>query len=61
MKASRANAYMSGPMLFGMLAPNHFGGFDIVSGVVAIALGLLAIWWALGQSSSAGTVSPRGR
>jgi uncharacterized membrane protein len=54
-KASRANAYMSGPMLFGMLAPNHFGGFDIVSGAVAIALGLLAIWWALGQASSAGS------
>ena len=55
LRASRANAYMSGPMLFGMLAPNHFGGFDIVSGAVAIALGLVAIWWALGQASSAGT------
>lgn len=55
LKASRANAYMSGPMLFGMLAPNHFGGFDIVSGAVAIGLGLLAIWWAIGQASTAGT------
>jgi uncharacterized membrane protein len=55
LKASRANAYMSGPMLFGMLAPNHFGGFDIVSGVVAIGLGLLAMWWVLGQAPSAGS------
>jgi uncharacterized membrane protein len=55
LKVSRANAYLSGPMLFGMLAPNHFGGFDIVSGVVAIALGLVAIWWAIGQSAKAGT------
>jgi uncharacterized membrane protein len=55
LKVSRANAYLSGPMLFGMLAPNHFGGFDIVSAIVAIALGLVAIWWAIGQSSSAGT------
>jgi uncharacterized membrane protein len=55
LKVSRANAYLSGPMLFGMLAPNHFGGFDIVSAVVAIALGLIAIWWAIGQSATAGT------
>jgi uncharacterized membrane protein len=55
LKASRVNAYLSGPMLFGMLAPNHFGGFDLVSGAVAIALGLVAIWWAIGQSAKAGT------
>jgi uncharacterized membrane protein len=55
LKASRVNAYLSGPMLFGMLAPNHFGGFDTPSALVAIGLGLLAIWWAFRQSSSAGT------
>jgi uncharacterized membrane protein len=53
-KASRANAYMSGPMLFGMLAPNHYGGFDIPTGVIAIGLGLLAIWWCLKMAPDAG-------
>jgi uncharacterized membrane protein len=42
-RASRMNTFMSGPMLFGMLAPNHFGGIDVVSAVVAIALGMVAI------------------
>lgn len=45
--ASRANAYMSGPMLFGMLAPSHYGSISIVTAAVAIGLGVLAIWWAL--------------
>jgi uncharacterized membrane protein len=42
--ASRINTYLSGPMLFGMLAPNHYGGFNVVTAIVAIALGLIAIW-----------------
>lgn len=39
---SRVNAYLSGPMLFGMLAPSHFGAFDLptllVATVVALAI-----------------------
>jgi uncharacterized membrane protein len=54
-RVSRANAYLSGPMLFGMLAPNHFGGFDIPSAIVAIALGLVAIHWAIRTSSTVGS------
>ena len=53
-RASRMNTFMSGPMLFGMLAPNHYGGFDIAGGVVAIGLGLLAIWWAYKISPTVG-------
>jgi len=55
-RASRANTFMSGPMLFGMLAPNHFGGFDIPSAVVAIGLALLAIWWAYKISPNVGKI-----
>lgn len=53
--ASRANAYMSGPMLFGMLAPSHYGSFSVVTLVIAIALGSLAIWWAIRTSPKVGT------
>ena len=53
--ASRTNAYLSGPMLFGMLAPSHYGAFNIVTLLVAIAIGVLAIWWAIKTSDSAGS------
>ena len=52
--ASKINAYLSGPMLFGMLAPNHYGGFNLVTAIVAIALGLLAIGAAFGHVKMAG-------
>jgi uncharacterized membrane protein len=52
--ASRINTYLSGPMLFGMLAPNHYGGINILTAIVAIALGLLAIWWALRTAPTVG-------
>ena len=43
--ASRINTYLSAPMLFGMLGANH-GSFHLVTAIIAIALGLVAIWWA---------------
>ncbi len=52
--ASRTNTYLSGPMLFGMLAPSHYGAINIVTAVVAIGLGLLAIWWALRTAPTVG-------
>jgi uncharacterized membrane protein len=52
--ASRTNTYLSGPMLFGMLAPSHYGGINILTAIVAIALGLLAIWWALRTAPTVG-------
>ena len=48
---SRTNTYLSGPMLFGMLAPNHYGAINVFTAIVAIALGLAAIWWAINSSS----------
>ena len=52
---SRTNTYLSGPMLFGMLAPNHYGAINVLTALVAIALGLAAIWWAIETSPKVGT------
>ena len=41
-------------MLFGMLGANHYGSFNVVTAVIAIALGLVAIWWAYKTSSMVG-------
>ena len=53
--ASRTNTFLSGPMLFGMLAPAHYGAFSWVTFVIASVLGLLAIWWAIKTSATAGS------
>ncbi len=52
---SRINTYLSGPMLFGMLAPAHYGAINLTTALVAAALGLLAIFWAIRSSSKVGT------
>ena len=52
--ASRVNTYLSGPMLFGMLAANHYGGVNTITLVVATALGLFAIWWSYQTASKVG-------
>lgn len=52
--ASRTNAYLSGPMLFGMVAPTHYGAINLLTAVVAIGLGLIAIWWAIKSSPKVG-------
>src|SRR3989338_7361498 len=38
--ASRTNTYLSGPMLFGMLAPSHYGAMSakVFAGVVVLSL-----------------------
>ncbi len=51
---SRLNAYLSGPMLFGMLAPSHYAAINGPTLLIAIAIGLLVIWLALKASSSVG-------
>ncbi|MBI4064023.1 MAG: urate hydroxylase PuuD [Elusimicrobia bacterium] len=48
--ASRANTYLSAPMLFGMLAPAHFGVMESGSFLFFVALALAAIWWAIAVS-----------
>lgn len=54
-KASRMNTYMSAPMLFGMLAPAHYGAANLVTLVVAVALGMIAVKFAYSASSKVGT------
>ena len=41
--ASRINTFLSGPMLFGMIAPSHYGAINPVTAGIAILLGLIAI------------------
>ena len=52
--ASRINTFLSGPMLFGMLAPSHYGASNAVTLGVAIVLGLIAIWWGYKASPNVG-------
>jgi len=52
---SRVNTYLSGPMLFGMLAPAHYGAVNPLTLVVAAALGSIAIWHSISVSSKVGT------
>lgn len=52
---SRVNTYLSGPMLFGMLAPAHYGAVNPLTLVVASVLGSIAIWHSISVSSKVGT------
>jgi uncharacterized membrane protein len=52
---SRVNTYLSGPMLFGMLAPNHYGAINGVTILVVIATGIVFIWAAIVSSGKVGT------
>ena len=53
--ASRTNTFLSGPMLFGMLAPAHYGAVNRVTLLVVIGLSVVAIWWAIRTSNKVGT------
>jgi uncharacterized membrane protein len=53
--ASRTNSYLSGPMLFGMLAPNHFSDLSKHWMIlIASVLGLIAIWGNIKASPAVG-------
>ena len=52
---SRTNTYLSGPMLFGMLAPGHFGAIDLPTLLVAIVVSVAVIWHAIKFSGQVGT------
>ena len=52
---SRTNTYLSAPMLFGMLAPNHYAAFDLPTFLVFTAIGLGLIWHAVKFSPKVGT------
>ncbi len=51
---SRTNAYLSGPMLFAMIAPNHFGVFTIGSVLVVTVVGMGTIWALIKISAKVG-------
>ncbi len=53
--ASRINTFLSGPMLFGMLAPAHYGAITPVTVAVFFGVALLPIWWAIKVSPKVGT------
>ena len=53
--ASRTNTFLSGPMLFGMLAPAHYGAFNWVTFIVVAVLAVIAAWWAIKKSATAGS------
>ncbi|MDP3703850.1 MAG: urate hydroxylase PuuD [Candidatus Omnitrophota bacterium] len=54
---SRVNSFLSGPMLFGMLAPAHYGAMSFSSLLMAIGLGVLAIWFSIKSSSQVGKLA----
>ncbi len=54
---SRLNAFLSGPMLFGMLAPAHYGAMSGGALLLAVALGAAAIWASIRASSTVGKLS----
>lgn len=53
--ASRTNTFLSAPMLFAMLAPAHYGAINAVTLIVAIVIGVGAIYWAIKSSYTVGT------
>ncbi len=55
MLASRINTYLSGPMLFGMLAPAHYGSINAVTFIVFSGIALAMVWHAYKGSSKVGT------
>jgi len=54
---SRVNSFLSGPMLFGMLAPAHYGTMSLPALTLAIALGVLAIWASIRSSRTVGKLT----
>ena len=54
---SRTNSYLSGPMLFAMLAPSHYGTMSGGALVLAVVLGTLAIWASIRSSFAVGKLT----
>jgi uncharacterized membrane protein len=53
--ASRINTYLSGPMLFGMLAAPHYGAANFLTILVFVAIAVAFIFLAYKMSFKAGT------
>ncbi len=50
--ASKINTYLSGPMLFGMLAAPHYGSFSLVTFILVLVIAKLVIYGAYKMSAS---------
>ena len=55
--ASRTNTFLSAPMLFGMLAPSHYGAMSLPAFLMVVGIGLLAAWWAIRSSARVGKLA----
>ena len=55
--ASRTNTFLSGPMLFAMLAPSHYGAMSLQAFLMAIGVGLAAVFIAIKASPKVGKLS----
>jgi uncharacterized membrane protein len=51
---SRINTYLSGPMLFGMLAGPHYGAFNIVTFIVVLVIAKVVVFGFYKLSASVG-------
>jgi uncharacterized membrane protein len=49
---SRLNAYLSGPMLFGMIAPNNYGAINILTVLTVVVIGSGTVWVLIKKSST---------
>ncbi len=52
---SRTNAYLSGPMLFSMIAPNHFGAMNVMAVLMVFVVGMGTIWALIKTSAKVAT------
>jgi uncharacterized membrane protein len=53
--ASRTNAYLSGPMLFGMVAANNYGAMNAMTLLITLVVGLGTVWVLIKASPKVGT------
>ena len=51
---SRTNTFLSGPMLFGMLAPAHYGAVSLPAFFLVVVVGTLTIWASIRCSGQVG-------
>ena len=51
---SRVNAYLSGPMLFGMIAPNNYGAATPLAFVIVMVVGMGTVWFLIKTSFKVG-------
>jgi uncharacterized membrane protein len=51
---SRINTFLSGPMLFAMIAPNNYSSINFSTLVIVSGIALVTIWWLIRLSGRVG-------